>query len=58
VPPGPLPAGATLEVVVSGDIQLGNQGGAITLLDGAGLKVSGVSYTTAPAKQEGWTIVF
>jgi uncharacterized protein YukJ len=57
VPPGPLPAGATLEVVVSGDIQLGNQGGAITLLDGAGLKVSGVSYTTAPAKQEGWTIV-
>ena len=32
--------------------------GAITLLDGAGLKVSGVSYTTAQAKQEGLTIVF
>ena len=58
VPPGPLAAGASLEVVVSGDVQLGNQGGAITLLDGAGLKVSGVSYTTAQAKQEGWTIVF
>ena len=58
VPPGPLAAGAPLEVVVGGDVQLGNQGGAITLLDGAGLKVSGVSYTTAQAKQEGWTIVF
>ena len=58
VPPGPLAAGASLEVVVSGDVQLGNQGGAITLLDGAGLKVSGVSYTAAQAKQEGWTIVF
>ena len=58
VPPGPLAAGASLEVMVSGDVQRGNQGGAITLLDGAGLKVSGVSYTTAQAKQEGWTIVF
>jgi uncharacterized protein YukJ len=43
VPPGPLAAGASLEVLVSGDVQLGNQGGAITLLNGAGLKVSGVS---------------
>jgi uncharacterized protein YukJ len=58
VPPGSLAAGASLEVVLSGDVQLGNQGGTITLLDGAGLKVSGVSYTTAQAKQEGWTIVF
>ena len=58
VSPGPLAAGATLEVVVSGDVQLGNQGGAITLLDGAGLKVSGVSYTGAQAEHEGWTIVF
>jgi uncharacterized protein YukJ len=55
---GPLAAGATLEVVVSGDVQLGNQGGAITLLDGTGVKVSGVSYTGAQANQEGWTIVF
>ena len=43
---------------MNGDVRLGNQGGAITLLDGAGLKVSGVSYTTAQARQEGWTIVF
>jgi uncharacterized protein YukJ len=55
VPPGPLAAGASLEVVVSDGVQLGNHGGAITLLDAAGLKVSGVSYTTT---REGWTIVF
>ena len=55
VPAGPLAPGATLEVVMSEGVQLGNQGGTITLLDAAGLKVSGVSYTAA---QEGWTIVF
>jgi hypothetical protein len=37
--------------------RVGNQGGAITLLDGSGLKVAGVPYTAAQAK-EGWTIVF
>jgi uncharacterized protein YukJ len=58
VPPGPLAAGATLEVVVSEEVQLGNQGGTITLLDAAGLKVSGVAYTAAQAAGEGWTIVF
>jgi uncharacterized protein YukJ len=58
VPAGSLAGGATLEVVVSGEVQLGNQGGAITLLDRAGLKVSGVSYTAAQAAREGWTIVF
>ena len=58
VPAGPLAPGATREVVMSGEVQLGNQGGTITLLDAAGLKVSGVSYTAAQARQEGWTIVF
>ena len=58
VPAGPLAPGATLEVVVSGDVQLGNNGGEITLLDGAGLKVSGVAYTAAQAGREGWHIVF
>ena len=55
VPPGPLAPGATLEVVISEQVQLGNQGGTITLLDAAGLKVAGVSYTGA---EEGWTVVF
>ena len=58
VPAGPLAPGATREVVMSGEVQLGNQGGTITLLDDAGLKVAGVSYTAAQARQEGWTIVF
>jgi uncharacterized protein YukJ len=58
VPPGPLAPGATLQVPVTDGVQLGNSGGAITLLDAAGLKVSGVSYTREQARQEGWTIVF
>ncbi|HEX8065416.1 MAG TPA: DUF2278 family protein [Thermoleophilaceae bacterium] len=58
VPAGPLAAGATLEVQPSEGMQLGNRGGAITLLDAAGLKVSGVSYTDEQAQREGWTIVF
>ncbi len=58
VPAGPLAPGATLEVVMSEGVQLGNQGGTITLLDPAGLKVSGVSYTAAEAGRDGWTIVF
>ena len=39
-------------------VQLSNQGGIITLLDGHGLKVDGVSYTKAQAQHEGQTIVF
>ena len=38
--------------------QLSNSGGLITLLDAAGLKVAGVSYTEADARQEGWTLTF
>ena len=58
VPAGPLAPGATLAVVMSGEVPLGNQGGTITLLDATGLKVSGVSYTAAQVRREGWTIVF
>ena len=58
VPGGPLAAGATREVALTGGVQLGNRGGAITLLDAAGLKVSGVSYTEDQAQREGWTITF
>jgi hypothetical protein len=39
-------------------MQLGNDGGAITLLDPAGVKVHGVSYTSDQARREGWTAVF
>jgi len=53
-----LAPGVTREVTLSGGVQLGNNGGLITLLDAGGLKVDGVSYTSAQAKREGWTVVF
>ncbi len=58
VPPGELAAGALLVVSPSGEVALGNKGGTISLLDGAGLKVHGVSYTAEQARREGWTLTF
>jgi uncharacterized protein YukJ len=58
VPGGPLAPGATMRVTVSDGVQLGNRGGAITLLDDRGRKVAGVSYTADQAQREGWTITF
>jgi uncharacterized protein YukJ len=58
VPAGTLAAGATLTMTPSNDVALGNNGGAITLLDPRGLKVHGVSYTAEQSRNEGWTIVF
>lgn len=51
--------GASVTVPLTGDdIQLGNDGGIITLLDRQGLKIDGVSYTKDDAKQQGRTILF
>ncbi|HEY8983919.1 MAG TPA: DUF2278 family protein [Streptomyces sp.] len=58
VPQGQLAPGATLPVPLADGAQLPNTGGEITLLDAKGLKVHGVSYTSAQAAQEGWTVVF
>ncbi len=58
IPAGPLGAGQTLLVHLGGGAQLGNKGGQITLLDGAGLKVHGVAYTKTDAGLEGWTLTF
>ncbi|MFI6674569.1 DUF2278 family protein [Kribbella sp. NPDC050470] len=58
VPGGVLAAGATLAVPLPPNVQLGNKGGEITLLDPQGLKVHGVSYTAAQAELSGWTVVF
>jgi uncharacterized protein YukJ len=55
---GTIPAGGTVLVNVKAPVQLSNQGGIITLLNARGLKVHGVSYTKAQAKEEGETIVF
>ncbi len=53
-----LAAGATVVVPVTDGVQLGNNGGAITLLDPKGLKVHGVSYSAEQSRDEGWTVVF
>jgi hypothetical protein len=54
-----LAPGALVTVPLTGtDIQLGNNGGIITLLDRQGTKIDGVSYTKDAVKKQGWTIVF
>ena len=55
---GVIAPGATLVVNLPQEVQLGNKGGIITILNDKGLKVDGVSYTAQDAKKEGWTIVF
>ena len=35
-----------------------DQGGLLTLLDPAGLKIDGVAYTAKQAELEGWTLTF
>ena len=45
-------------VPISDGVALGNGGGTSSVLDSAGLKVHGVSYTADLARREGWTIVF
>jgi uncharacterized protein YukJ len=58
VPSIRLDAGAALTVPLAQNVQLGNRGGSITLLDRGGLKVCGVSYTAEQAQREGWTVTF
>lgn len=53
-----IPPGRVLVVHLPQTVQLGNDGGAITLLDAGGLKVHGVVYTREQARREGWTITF
>lgn len=55
---GSLPAGGVVQVVAAAPLQLSNQGGLITLVNPAGLKVDGVAYTKAQAQREGRTLVF
>ena len=58
VPAGALAPGAVLPVTMKIGVALGNNGGAITLLERSGLKVAGVSYTAEQARREGWTVTF
>jgi len=48
---GSIGAGATLVVPIVAPVALSNKGGIISLLDERGIKVHGVSYTKAQAKQ-------
>jgi uncharacterized protein YukJ len=54
---GKLPAGGVVSVALTAPTKLGNSGGIITLLNAQGLKVDGISYTSAQAKREGWLVV-
>ncbi len=58
LPSEPLAAGATITVPATGAFELGNRGGAITLLDPSGVKVDGVSYTSHQAPTDGGIIAF
>jgi uncharacterized protein YukJ len=56
---GSIEAGEARRILLpGGNLQLGNQGGIITLLNPTGLKVDGVSYSQEAVKQQGQTIVF
>ena len=58
IPTTRLAPGATVQIAVTSPFALGNNGGAVTLLDPDGLKVHGVAYTSADARRDGWTVVF
>jgi uncharacterized protein YukJ len=55
---GAIDAGAAMRITVAAPMQLSNKGGAITLIDGNGKVVDGVSYSHEQASTPGWTIVF
>jgi uncharacterized protein YukJ len=55
---GTIAAGETLRVQLNPPVVLPNRGGVMTLLDAAGLKVDGVSYTGEQAAEPGRTIAF
>ena len=55
---GIIEPSSALQVTLQPPVQLGNNGGIITLLNAQGLKVDGVAYTQEQAQREGWTIVF
>jgi uncharacterized protein YukJ len=55
---GRISPGAALGVPVAPPFQLGNTGGAISLLDAKGRKVDGVSYDQSQLPPEGWTLTF
>lgn len=54
-----IPPGDTVRILLTGrDAQLSNKGGIITLLDPAGIKIHGVSYTKDAVSEQGRTVTF
>ena len=53
-----LSPGEAIRISLGAQIQLGNSGGTITLLDAAGLKVDGVAYTRDDVAVEGRSVIF
>ena len=56
--PSVLPPGDATRISLGPEVQLGNHGGTLSLLDAHGLKVDGIAYTGEQAQQEGVSIVF
>ncbi|ADB53960.1 DUF2278 family protein [Conexibacter woesei] len=55
---GRIAPGESLRLRLAPPVVLPNGGGTVTLLDAAGLRVDGVAYTAAQARESGRTIVF
>jgi uncharacterized protein YukJ len=55
---GSIAAGGVTQIRIAAPVALSNKGGTITLLDRRGVKVHGVAYTKAQARQPGRTIPF
>ena len=53
-----IPPGEAVRLTLMAPLQLGNNGGLLTLLNPAGLKVDGIAYTRDQARAEGRTLVF
>jgi uncharacterized protein YukJ len=53
-----LPAGEAVRIPLQPPIHLSNQGGLLSLLNPAGLKVDGIAFTQHQAKEDGRTLVF
>ena len=53
-----LPSGEAARIPLGPPVRLDGEGGLLTLLDAAGLKVDGVAYTGRQAQADGRTIVF
>lgn len=55
---GNLAPGQPREVPLGAAFPLGSAGGIVTLLDGGGFKMHGVSFTAEQASRDGWRIAF